>query len=166
MVVLVSAMAAFFALGAVSPAVSRINTRLATGKLSIDCDRARGTCTVRTVGSLATWGGDYLGTPIAHIQKAEVVDVPDRAGAVRLVLRTPEERRLSGDAIDPAEQAAMRAAADRVNAFLADPTAAHMRTTCPYGSAPNRGQLVIALAMLAILGFVVFLARMSDRRRA
>jgi hypothetical protein len=163
-VALVLGMAVFFALGSFVPAVSRIETRMADGDLHIDCDRTRGDCSVRSVGSVATWSSHYVGIPIAHIQRAQVVDVPGRPGAVQLVLKTPAERQLTGAAIDPREQAPMRAAADKINAFLADPAAGHVFVTCPYGSAPTRAGLFVAALLVVILGFIVATVRIKDRR--
>ncbi len=163
-VALILGLAVCFALGSFVPAVSRIETQLADGELHIDCDRARGNCSVRSVGSMASWSSNYVAIRVAHIQRAQVVDVPGRPGAVHLVLRTPAERPLTGAAIDPREQAPMRAAADKINAFLADPAAGHMLVTCPYGSAPSGAGLFVAALLVVVLGLIVTMVRIQDRR--
>ena len=151
-----------FASASVSPRVSRALTDATEGPVTITCDRARGQCEAQNHGWAAS-DGSFYNIDLAALRSVACEPVPGRAGAVHVVLHGSTARVVSGEAVDPREQASQREAVARVRAFLADPAAASVSVRCAYGSAPNPGGLIVGVAVLAIVGGVLAYARRLGR---
>jgi hypothetical protein len=146
--------AAAFSSASFSPRASRILTDATEGRVYISCDRARGQCVAHNHGWAAGDGTSH-NLNISALRSVDCEAVPNGAGAVHLVFHSSTRTLITGEALDPAEQASQREAAVRVNAFLADPAQSSVAVSCDYGSAPNLGGLIVGGAVLVILGAVI-----------